>query len=101
MLIAFTLLLGFASGGNVSLVPVFIGQLCDSKDYGRYLSTALLAASFGTLTGIPIGGALLGLDNGDGWLAVIIFSGVSYAVSWSCYVAARILAVGWTVKAIY
>ncbi|RSL48628.1 hypothetical protein CEP54_012834 [Fusarium duplospermum] len=101
MLIAFTLLLGFASGGNVSLVPVCIGQLCDSKDYGRYLSTALLAASFGTLTGIPIGGALLGLGHRDGWLAVIIFSGASYAVSWSCYVAARILAVGWTVKAIY
>lgn len=65
LLVVFTVVLGFASGGNVSLLPVCVGQLCDSRDYGRFLSSAMLVASFGTLTGIPIGGALLRLP-GDG-----------------------------------
>ncbi|KAK1623820.1 major facilitator superfamily domain-containing protein [Colletotrichum phormii] len=43
-ILAFTFIFGFASGGN----------LCDSRDYGRFLSTAMLSARFGTLTGIPL-----------------------------------------------
>ncbi|KAI9148961.1 Riboflavin transporter MCH5 [Paramyrothecium foliicola] len=96
MLIAFTFLLGFASGGNISLIPVCVGQVCETKDYGRYLSAAMLAAGGGTLTGIPIGGAILGLDEQVRWTGLILFSGLSYVASFSCYAAARILAVGWS-----
>ena len=101
MLIIFTLLLGFMSGGNVSLMPVCIGQLCDSRDYGRYLSGAMLVAGFGTLTGIPIGGAILGIQGEGGWLGLILFSGISYVLSLGCYVAARVLAAGWKPGIIY
>lgn len=101
MLIAFTTLLGFTSGGNVSLIPVCIGQICDTQNYGRFLSTAMLVAGFGTLTGIPIGGAILGLDDRVRWTGLILFSGISYAASFMCYSAARILAVGWSPLAVY
>lgn len=95
VLIAFTILLGFASGGNVSLVPVCVGQLCDTQHYGRYLSTAMLTAGFGTLTGIPIGGAVLSANEQTRWTGLILFSGLSYTASVVCFSAARVLTAGW------
>ena len=59
LLIVFAVTFGFASGSNLGLYPVCIGQLCDARDYGRFYSTALMVGSFGTLTSVPIGGALL------------------------------------------
>lgn len=78
--LALTILLGFTSGGNFSLIPVCIGQLCDPRNYGRYFSTDILAVSLGTLTGIPIGGSLFmaqryWMDSSDS------LSGLSYAFS--------------------
>lgn len=101
LLIVFTIVLGFASGGNVSLLPVCVGQLCDSRDYGRFLSTSMLVASFGTLTGIPIGGALLRLQGERGWTAPILFSALSYVVALGFYICARVQSVGWNLKTIY
>lgn len=95
-IIAFCVTFGFASGSNLGLVPVCLGQFCAPQDYGRYYSTAQMLASFGTLTSVPIGGALL--RNGEGstdWLGLILFSGFSYAVALACYTSARVLAVGW------
>lgn len=37
--VTFALLFGFASGSNISLTPVCVGQLCDTDEYGRYYST--------------------------------------------------------------
>lgn len=101
VLVVFTIVLGFASGGNVSLLPVCVGQLCDSREYGRFLSSSMLVASFGTLTGIPIGGALLRLQDETGWTALILFSALSYVVSVGFYVSARVQVVGWNLKTIY
>ncbi|KAK0649107.1 major facilitator superfamily domain-containing protein [Cercophora newfieldiana] len=98
MLIAFVVLFGFASGSNLGLIPVCFGQLCDSRHYGRYFSTAMMVASFGTLSSVPIAGALLdirGEGNQTGWMSLILFSGISYAIAMVCYAAARVLAVGW------
>lgn len=101
MIIAFAVIFGFASGSNLGLVPVCLGQLCDARDYARYLSTANFLASFGTLSSVPIGGALLG-DGGDtGWMAVILFSGLSYAMALLCYGSARVLAVGWGIRTVF
>ncbi|ROV94333.1 hypothetical protein VMCG_08627 [Cytospora schulzeri] len=101
MIISFAVIFGFASGSNLGLVPVCLGQLCDARDYARYLSTANFLASFGTLSSVPIGGALLG-DGGDtGWTSVILFSGLSYAVALLCYGSARVLAVGWGLRTIF
>lgn len=95
ILIAFCVTFGFASGSNLGLVPVCLGQFCAPQDYGRYYSTAQMLASFGTLTSVPIGGALLG-DGGDtGWLGLILFSGMSYAIALGCYTFARGFSIGW------
>lgn len=96
MLVAFAVAFGFASGSNLSLCAVCLGQLCEARDFGRYLSTAMIIASFGTLTSVPIGGALLNLGGaGAGWTAMIVFSGTSYVLALLCYGSARVLAVGW------
>lgn len=101
MIIAYAVLFGFASGSNLGLVPVCLGQLCDSRDYARYITTANFLASFGTLSSTPLGGALLGIGGEKGWMALILFSGLSYALALACYVSARVLAVGWSVRTIF
>lgn len=103
MLIAFAVLFGFASGSNLGLTPVCLGQLCDPRDYGRFISTALMVASFGTLSSLPIAGAILeaGHHGDAGWNALIAFAGLSYVLALACYAAARVMAVGWSVKKVF
>ena len=99
LLIVYAVLFGFASGSNLGLVPVCLGQLCDHRRYGRLYSTAMMVASFGTLSSVPIGGAIVEMENG--WQSLIIFSGVSYTVALACYTTARVLAVGWNPRTIF
>ncbi|KAI1101096.1 MFS general substrate transporter [Jackrogersella minutella] len=103
LLIVFAVTFGFASGSNLGLYPVCIGQLCDARDYGRYFSTAMMTGSFGTLSSLPIAGALLEIGNQQeqGWLALILFAALSYAIAMSCFLGARVLAVSWGVKEVY
>ena len=102
MLIAYAVLFGFASGSNLGLVPVCLGQLCDHRQYGRLYSTAMMVASFGTLSSVPIGGAILdAATGGEGWRNLIIFSGVAYSVALACYTTARVLAVGWGPRKVF
>ncbi|PKS06167.1 hypothetical protein jhhlp_007484 [Lomentospora prolificans] len=101
VLVVFCVLFGFASGSNLGLYPVCIGQFCESQSYGRYFSTASMIASFGTLTSVPIGGALVGLGGSRGWTALVIFCGMSYVAAMFCYIAARVCAIGWKVRKIF
>ncbi|KAK3364822.1 major facilitator superfamily domain-containing protein [Lasiosphaeria ovina] len=107
-LMAYAVLFGFASGSNLGLIPVCLGQLCDVRQCGRYYSTAMMVASLGTLSSVPLGGALLrircdvsGAVSSTGWVALILFSGLSYAVALVCYVTARVLALGWDPRTIF
>lgn len=96
VLTAFSVLFGIVSGSNLSLLPVCLGQFCDARDYGRYFATATMAASFGTLTSVPIAGALIEVGgNYVGWMSLILFAGCSYAVALISYVSARVMSVGW------
>lgn len=102
VLIGFAILFGFASGSNLSLSAVCVGQLCEAKDFGRYLTTAMIIASFGTLSSVPLGGALQRVSGGEnGWSAMILCSGLSYLLAVACYITARVLAVGWRLKAVF
>ena len=38
---------GFASGSNISLTPVCVGQLCDTEVFGRWYATCYTVVSFG------------------------------------------------------
>lgn len=96
VLMAFCVIFGIASGSNLSLIPVCLGQFCESHNYGRYFATAFMMASFGTLSSVPVAGALLEIEDRDiGWNALILFAGCSYVVALVCYVAARVITVGW------
>lgn len=45
--ILFSVIFGFASGSNISLVPVCVGELCPTENYGRYYTTVYTIVSFG------------------------------------------------------
>ena len=116
LLIAYATVFGFASGSNIALVPVCVGQLCATREYGRYYATCYTITSFGTLAGIPIAGALLeacsrgaattttttGADTDIAsreirYYGLIAFTGACYALSTAAFVGARVLRVGWRV----
>ncbi|KAF9884955.1 hypothetical protein FE257_000864 [Aspergillus nanangensis] len=89
MMLAFALLFGFASGSNVSLAPVCVGQLCRLEAYGRYYATAYAVVSISCLTAIPIAGAILTQCDGEYW-GLIAFTAVSYGASLLCLVGTKI-----------
>ena len=47
VIIVFAISFGFASGSNLSLIPVCLSQLCRAENYGSYVSTAYFFVSFG------------------------------------------------------
>ncbi|KAL8721070.1 MAG: hypothetical protein Q9225_002181 [Loekoesia sp. 1 TL-2023] len=118
-LCVFGVLFGFASGSNISLTPVCVGQLCEPEVFGRWYGTCYTIVSIGyalrvrllsvftlinyvarCLTGIPIAGQILSVDKGDYW-GLIVFTGISYAAGLICFTTARVLNVGWSLRAIY
>ncbi|KAF2100320.1 monocarboxylate transporter [Rhizodiscina lignyota] len=97
LVIIYSLLFGFASGSNISLTPVCVGQLCDTNEYGRYYATCYCFVSFATLTGIPIAGSILQACANSYW-GVVVFTGASYVVAVAFIIAARALRVGGWMK---
>lgn len=49
----YAVLFGFASGSNISLTPVCVGQLCRTESYGRYYATCYTVVSFGYVNPPP------------------------------------------------
>ena len=96
----YAIIMGFGSGSNISLTPVCVGMLCDTRFYGRYYATCYTVVSFGTLTGIPIAGALIAACGGEYW-GVALFTGACYVVALGAFGAVRIMKVGWGLKAVY
>jgi MFS family permease len=104
--IIFSVVFGFASGSNISLVPVCVGELCPVENYGRYYTTVYTIVSFGyvsplscdnitrtsfianpfnrALTGVPIAGEILHRCNGQYW-GLISFAGCAYAAGIVCF----------------
>ncbi|RKU46787.1 hypothetical protein DL546_006657 [Coniochaeta pulveracea] len=99
-LVVFSLLFGFSSGGNITLVPVAIGRLCKTQEYGRYYATCYTIVSFACLIGIPVGGKVLETCTGEYW-GLILMTGLIYVASLLAFMAAKIAAVGWDIRAIF
>ena len=99
-LCVFAVLFGFASGSNISLTPVCVGQLCEPEVFGRWYGTCYTLVSIGCLTGIPIAGQVLERCGGDYW-GLIVWTGMCYAGGLICFVVARVLKVGGKVTAVY
>lgn len=94
LIIVYAVVFGFASGSNISLTPVCVGQLCETNQYGRYYATCYTIVSFATLTGIPIAGALIEACDGEYW-GVVVWTLLCYVASLGCFVWSRACAVGW------
>jgi len=99
-IIVYAVIFGFASGSNISLTPVCVGQLCKTEQYGRYYATCYTIVSLGSLTGIPIAGSILTICGGDYW-GLITFTGCCYAVGLISFISARVLQVGWKINVIF
>ena len=96
----FCVLFGFASGSNISLTPVCVGQLCGTEVFGRWYASLYTVVSFGCLTGIPIAGQLLATEGGK-YTGLIGFVGACYGGGLICFLWARVLKVGWSLRKIY
>ena len=92
-LIVFVLIFGIASGSNISLAPVCVGQICETQVFGRWFATLYSIVSFGCLTGLPVAGSILSKEGGN-YDGLIIFVGSCSAVGLACFVIARIGKVG-------
>ncbi|KAI9925599.1 hypothetical protein MW887_005981 [Aspergillus wentii] len=88
--IVFAILFGFGSGSNISLVPVCVGELCATEDYGRFYTTVYTIVSFGALTGVPIAGEIVSRCQGEYW-GLIVFAGCSYAAGLVCFVTVKMM----------
>ncbi|CAH0027252.1 unnamed protein product [Clonostachys rhizophaga] len=87
-IVAFAILFGFVTGTLIALVPVCVGQVCETQDYGRYYATSFSVVSFACLISIPIGGSIVNANGGD-YTGLIILTGVIYAVSGVVLIGAK------------
>lgn len=69
----------------------------DTENYGKYYTTCYVIVSFGTLTGIPIAGALIKVV-GDRYWAVVVFTAATYAVALASFIGARVIKTGWRLR---
>ncbi|KAK0615745.1 putative MFS monocarboxylate transporter [Bombardia bombarda] len=99
-IIVFAVVFGFTSGSNISLVPVAIGRLCKTQEYGRYYATCYTLVSVAVLIGIPIAGRIVAANNGDYW-GLIVTTGVFYVGSLAAFAMAKVSVVGWQPWAIF
>ena len=94
LLLAYTLVFGFASGSNISLAPVCTGQLCSSADYGKYFASCYSVVAFGTLFSTPIAGEILRRGGGS-YTGLAVFTSASYLIGLGLFAWARVSKVGW------
>jgi MFS family permease len=95
-IVVFAVIFGFASGGYISLVPTLIAQLSDIRQIGTRVGAAFAVASFGALTGSPIGGAIVSAQDGS-YLGLQLFCGCSMMAGCIAFICARYVQVGFKI----
>ncbi|KAF2123416.1 MFS general substrate transporter [Dothidotthia symphoricarpi CBS 119687] len=97
--IAYAVLMGIASGSNISLAPVCVSKLCDTRQYGEYYGMCYAVVGFGTLVSVPIAGAIIGSDRL--YWAGALFCGLCYTIALLGYITIRVAKVGSNVATKY
>lgn len=90
--IAYAVFMGIASGSNISLAPVCVSRLCETRQYGEYYGMCYAVVGFGTLVSVPIAGAIIG-SNRLYW-AGALFCGLCYSISLISFIVVRVAKVG-------
>ena len=93
--LVFAPLFGFTSGAAISLTPALIAQISPINEIGVRIGLTFAAGSIGALTGSPIGGALIGEDNGK-FLYMMLFSGCTCIVGTLAFFVVRVKLAGFT-----
>lgn len=99
--IAYAIIFGFTSGGYISLMPVLVGRISELREFGTRYGTVMMFASFAylsfclvvsdgyrSLTGVPIGGALVRDHNTD-YTGLILWTGCTNVVATFFFILAR------------
>ncbi|KAI0389301.1 MFS general substrate transporter [Xylariaceae sp. FL0594] len=89
----FGALYGFASGGYISLIPPVIAQISDIREIGARSGALLFVASLASLTGSPIGGAIVSAQGGD-YLGLKLWTGLNLLTGALILFVARTVQVG-------
>ncbi|KAI0542632.1 major facilitator superfamily domain-containing protein [Xylaria digitata] len=93
-IVIFAALFGFSTGNNISITPVCVSKLCHTQNYGRYYATCYTIVSVACLIGIPIAGSIVAATDGEYW-SLIVFTGLTEALSLIFIYAAKGVSVGW------
>lgn len=87
---AFGAVYGFASGAFIGVMMSCVADLGGVEDLGQRFGTYQFIVGIGSLTGLPIQGALIPKD-GDGFRYLILFSGVCMVLGVGFICTARML----------
>lgn len=79
---------GFTSGGFISLAPAVIAQISDLREIGARSGVMLFVSSLGSLTGSPVGGAIITAQGGD-YLGLKLFNGITISIGAIFVILAR------------
>lgn len=97
-LYAFACFYGFVAAGIQSLWPATLASLTtDLTKVGTRTGMGFTIVSFATLTGSPLGGALIGEDNGN-YLYAQMWGASTFAVGLILLLIARVCKSGWVWK---
>ena len=81
-------------------MPVCVGQLCSTQEYGRYYASCYTLVAIGTLTGLPIVGAIMQRQDGA-YTGAIGFTVACYFVGALCFAIVRVRRVGWGLRRVF
>lgn len=94
-IIVFCILYGFGSGAFIGMGPALVAQISDVRQIGSRTGTLFFVISFAALTGNPIGGALIQIDQ-ERFVYCQVFAGVAMFVGSSFFVWSRVVQKGWS-----
>ncbi|KAK4145324.1 major facilitator superfamily domain-containing protein [Dichotomopilus funicola] len=99
-LMLFGVLFGLVSGGSIGLVPVVVGRLCKTQEFGRYYSAFYTVASFLAVLGIPLMEQVSRTSRGD-YLGLILVTSFLYLGAAGAFWAVRSAVVGRGLRAVF
>lgn len=104
-ILSFVAMCGFWSGPAISLSPVCVAQVCQTKDYGKRYGTVTLLIGILLLIIVPVAGVVLNDQNASGpqtnYTGLICLCGALYAFSGVFAYITKGLKAGWQIHTIF
>lgn len=98
-LLVFSLIYGISLGSNIPIGPSCVGQISKTTEFSSRYGTSSIVTSFLNLTGLPIGGAIIGSGKTlQGYDHMVIFVTCLSVVGWTAAFMTRYFLVGFKWK---